>query len=166
MITRAFILAEAGLLDGRRATTHWFHARDLERQFPKIKVEADRIFITDGSIWTSAWMTACIDLSLALVESDLGVEISRIVAKKLVVYHRRAGGQSQFSALLELEPKTDRIQNALAYAKKNLHDALSVEQLAEVARLAHGSSAARFAPRRVSRRPKPSKSCGWKRHAR
>jgi transcriptional regulator GlxA family with amidase domain len=133
--TGAFILAEAGLLDGRRATTHWGHARDLERRFPKVKVEDDRIFIIDGPIWTSAGMTACIDLSLALIESDLGAEISRAVAKKLVVYHRRTGGQSQFSALLELEPKTDRIQNALAYAKENLHQDLSVEQLAEVARL-------------------------------
>ncbi len=133
--TGAFILAKAGLLDGRRATTHWYHARDLEQQFPKVKVEANRIFISDGPIWTSAGMTACIDLSLALIESDLGVAISRAVAKSLVVYHRRAGGQSQFSALLELEPKTDRIQIALSYAKEHLHEDLSVKGLAEVARL-------------------------------
>jgi transcriptional regulator GlxA family with amidase domain len=133
--TGAFILAEAGLLDGRRATTHWFYARDLQARYPKIKVDEDRIFINDGPIWTSAGMTAGIDLALSMVEDDLGAEIAKSVAKKLVVYHRRAGGQSQFSALLELEPKSDRIQTALVYAKKNLHRSLSVEQLADAAGL-------------------------------
>jgi transcriptional regulator GlxA family with amidase domain len=80
-------------------------------------------------------MTAGIDLALAMVEKDLGIEIARLVAKKMVVYHRRAGGQSQFSTLLELEPKSDRIQSALSYARRNLKTALSVEQLAEVANL-------------------------------
>jgi transcriptional regulator GlxA family with amidase domain len=80
-------------------------------------------------------MTAGIDLALALVENDLGAKVARAVARNLVVYHRRAGGQSQHSALLELEPKSDRIQSALTYAKKNLSEPLSVEQLAEVARL-------------------------------
>jgi transcriptional regulator GlxA family with amidase domain len=133
--TGAFILAEAGVLDGRRATTHWFHARELQARFPKVKVEEDRIFIIDGAIWTSAGMSAGIDLALAMVEKDLGAEVARSVAKKLVVYHRRAGGQSQYSALLELEPKSDRIQSALAYAKKNLQTSLSVERLAEAAHL-------------------------------
>ena len=131
----AFVLAEAGLLDGRRATTHWIYARELQGQFPKVKVEDDRIFIHDGPVWTSAGMSAGIDLALALVEEDLGVELARIVAKKLVVYHRRAGGQSQFSALLDLEPKSDRIQNALSFAKRNLHTPLSVPDLADAARL-------------------------------
>jgi transcriptional regulator GlxA family with amidase domain len=90
--TGAFILAEAGLLDGRRATTHWFHARELQARFPKVRVEEDRIFIIDGPIWTSAGMTAGIDLALAMVEKDLGAEVARSVAKKLVVYHWRAGG--------------------------------------------------------------------------
>jgi transcriptional regulator GlxA family with amidase domain len=133
--TGAFILAQAGLLDGRRATTHWHFARELQRRFPRIKVEEDRIYIVDGSVWTSAGMTACIDLTLALVEADLGLEVSRAVARKLVIYHRRTGGQSQFSALLELEPKSDRIQDALGYAKKNLHLKLSVDKLADVANL-------------------------------
>jgi len=131
--TGAFILAEAGLLDGRRATTHWLHARDLQKMFPKIKVEEDLIFINDGAIWTSAGMTAGIDLGLALVESDLGPELAKSVARKLVIYHRRAGGQSQFSTLLELEPKSDRIQTALAYAREHLHTQLTVPQLAEAA---------------------------------
>ena len=85
-----------------------------------MKVEEDRIFIVDGPVWTSAGMTAGIDLALAMIEQDLGADVARAVARKLVVYHRRAGGQSQFSALLELEPKSDRIQSALAYAKRNL----------------------------------------------
>jgi transcriptional regulator GlxA family with amidase domain len=133
--TGAFILAEAGLLDGRRATTHWDGARDLQARFPKVKVEEDRIFIIDGPVWTSAGMTAGIDLVLAMIEQDLGGDVARAVARQLVVYHRRAGGQSQFSALLELEPKSDRIQSALAYAKRNLDKPLTVRQLAEAAHL-------------------------------
>jgi transcriptional regulator GlxA family with amidase domain len=131
----AFVLAEAGLLDGRRATTHWHRARELQARFPKVKVEEDRIFIIDGSVWTSAGMTAGIDLALAMIEQDLGADVARMVARQLVVYHRRAGGQSQFSALLELEPKSDRIQRALAYAKRNLDTPLTVVQLAEAAHL-------------------------------
>lgn len=133
--TGAFILAEAGLLDERRATTHWGHARELQRRFPKISVEDDRIFIIDGSIWTSAGMSAGIDLALGMVEKDFGAEVARSVAQNLVVYHRRAGGQSQHSALLEMDAKSDRIQNALAYAKRNLRSSLTVDQLADAARL-------------------------------
>lgn len=131
----AFVLAEAGLLDGRHATTHWLHARDLQRQFPKVKMDEDRIFINDGPIWTSAGMTAGIDLGLALVENDLGPELAKSVARKLVVYHRRGGGQSQFSTLLELTPKSDRIQTALTYARENLHKPLTVTDLADAAHL-------------------------------
>ena len=138
----AFVLAEAGLLDGRRATTHWHRAGDLQAWFPRVKVEADRIFIIDGPVWTSAGMTAGIDLALAMVEQDLGADVARAVARQLVVYHRRAGGQSQFSALLELEPKSDRIQSALAYAKRNLDKKLTVRQLA---------AAAHLSPRQFSR---------------
>ncbi|HTJ93576.1 MAG TPA: GlxA family transcriptional regulator [Pararobbsia sp.] len=133
--TGAFILAESGLLDGRRATTHWRDARTLQQRFPKIKVEEDKIFVVDETIWSSAGMTSCIDLCLAMVDHDLGVEISRSVAKSLVVHHRRAGGQSQFSSLLDLQTRTERIQDALTYAKNNLHKPLQVEDLAEVAHL-------------------------------
>lgn len=133
--TGAFGLADAGVLDGRLATTHWAFVPDLQRLHPFVKVQPDRIFINDGSVWTSAGMTAGIDLVLALVEEDLGVEIARSIAKKLVVYHRRAGGQSQYSALLDLEPKSDRIQLTLAYARANLREPLSVEDLAQVAHL-------------------------------
>lgn len=133
--TGAFILAEAGLLDGRRATTHWAFARDMQVQFPKIKMQEDKIYTVDGPVWTSAGMTSCIDLCLAMVEDDLGASVARDVARKMVVYHRRTGGQSQFSALLELQPKSDRIQDALAFAKTNLKSELSVEILADAARL-------------------------------
>ncbi|RDS81984.1 GlxA family transcriptional regulator [Dyella psychrodurans] len=140
--TGAFVLAEAGLLDGRRATTHWLLARQLQNSFPKVKMEEDRIFITDGPIWTSAGMSAGIDLALAMVEKDLGADVAHKVAQKLVLYHRRSGGQSQFSALLELEPKSDRIQDALTYAKSHLRSPLSVEELA---------AAANLSPRQFSR---------------
>jgi len=131
----AFVLAQAGLLDGRRATTHWGYARALQTHFPAITVDDDRIYVIEDNIWTSAGMTAGIDMALAMVEQDLGAEMARKVAQKLVMFHRRAGGQSQHSALLELAPKSDRIQTALAYAKANLSEALSVEQLADVANL-------------------------------
>ncbi|NKL06362.1 GlxA family transcriptional regulator [Rhizobium leguminosarum] len=133
--TGAFFLAEAGVLDGRRATTHWYVSRELQSRYPHVKMEEDRIFIIDGSVWTSAGMTAGIDLALAMVEKDHGFEVARAVSRMLVVYHRRAGGQSQFSALLELDPKSDRIQKALAHARSNLKSTLSVEELAEAAHL-------------------------------
>lgn len=133
--TGAFILAQAGLLANRRATTHWMMAAELERAYPDVTVEADRIFVRDGQIWTSAGMSAGIDLALAMVEEDHGIEIARTVARQFVLYHRRAGGQSQHSALLELAPKSDRIQDALTYARSNLKNPLSLDELAEAARL-------------------------------
>jgi transcriptional regulator GlxA family with amidase domain len=133
--TGAFLLAAAGLLDGRRATTHWQYAVALRQCYPRVRVEEDRIFIKDGTVWTSAGMTAVIDLALAMVEEDLGQNTSRVVARQLVVYHRRAGGQSQNSTLLELEPKSDRVQSALAFARLHLREDLAVERLADVARL-------------------------------
>lgn len=133
LCTGAFALAEAGLLDGRTATTHWAHARDLQERFPAIRVDDDRIFVSDGHVWTSAGMSAAIDLTLALIEDDHGAELSRAVARKLVVYHRRPGGQSQFSALLELEPRSGRVRRALLYAKEHLRNPLTVEELAEAA---------------------------------
>jgi transcriptional regulator GlxA family with amidase domain len=140
--TGAFILAEAGLLDGRRATTHWHFARQLQALFPMVKMEEDRIFTVDGPIWTSAGMSAGIDLALEMIDHDHGAELARSVAQKLVVYQRRAGGQSQHSALLELEAKSDRIQTALTFAKRNLRQPLSAEDLA---------AAAHLSPRQFSR---------------
>jgi transcriptional regulator GlxA family with amidase domain len=102
--TGSFILAQTGMLDGLRATTHWRHAGLLSRAYPRISVEPDAIFVRDGEIYTSAGVSAGIDLALALVESDHGADLVRDVARSLVVYLKRAGGQSQFSALVEARP--------------------------------------------------------------
>lgn len=133
--TGAFLLAEAGLLAGRRATTHWRVAHLLQQEYPTVRVEADRIFIADRGVWTSAGITAGIDLALALIEADHGIEMARGVARELVVYHRRSGGQSQFSPLLQMEPATDRIRLALAFARDHLQESLGVERLAEAVHL-------------------------------
>ncbi|HEK1768732.1 TPA: GlxA family transcriptional regulator [Pseudomonas putida] len=133
--TGAFTLAAAGLLDGRRATTHWAYARELRQMHPTIQVEDDRIFIADGNIWTSAGMTACIDMALGMLEQDHGHELARAVAHRLVMHQRRSGGQSQHSQLLDLAPRTDRMQSVLDYARQHLQRPLSVEELAEVAHL-------------------------------
>lgn len=130
-----FILAAAGLLEGLRVTTHWRAAALLQRIYPDIRVESDRIFVKQGSIWTAAGVTAGIDLALALIEEDLGPEMAKKVARELVVYYRRPGGQSQFSALLELEPTSERVQHALSYARAHLGRVRSVEQLAKAAGL-------------------------------
>ena len=102
--TGSFILAQAGLLSGRRATTHWRESRSLARAFPDITVEPDALFIRDGNVFTSAGVSSGIDLALALVEQDCGTELVRDVARWLVVYLKRAGGQSQFSVLVEADP--------------------------------------------------------------
>ncbi|GGF85903.1 transcriptional regulator [Azorhizobium oxalatiphilum] len=133
--TAAFQLAEIGLLDGRKATTHWAHVETFKAGYPAVLVEPDRIFVRDGDIWTSAGMSAALDLALALIEDDLGREISCEIAKQLVLYYRRPGAQSQISTLLDLEPQTDRIKRTLIYARRNLQNDLSVEELAEVAHL-------------------------------
>ncbi|MFV3290353.1 GlxA family transcriptional regulator [Pseudomonas sp. NY11955] len=135
LCTGCFVLAQAGVLDGRRATTHWAYAPKLRELHPKIDVEDDRIFIVDGPIWTSAGMTAALDMALGMVEKDLGSEIARSVAHKMVMHQRRSGGQSQHSELLSLAPRSDRIQSALDYARKHLSRPLSVEELADVVHL-------------------------------
>jgi transcriptional regulator GlxA family with amidase domain len=133
--TGAFVLAEAGLLDGRNATTHWTHAPLLQTQYPAVKLTQNCIFTHDGPIWTAAGGAAGLDLSLAIIESDLGEDVAKAVARELVIYHRRTGSQSQISTLLELAPKTDRIHAALTFARDNLHKPLSVADLAEAAHL-------------------------------
>jgi transcriptional regulator GlxA family with amidase domain len=131
--TGAFTLAAAGLLDGRRATTHWRFAARLQQDYPSIRVEADRIYCRDGNVWTSAGITAGIDLTLALVEEDHGFAIAKRVAQHLVVYHRRHGGQSQFAASVDLAPKNNRISAALGFARDHIAEALTLEHLAEAA---------------------------------
>jgi len=130
------------LLAGRRATTHWVYADALQRRHPDVQVEPDRIFITDGPIWTSAGMTAELDLALGLVEKDLGDDIARSVAHRLVMHQRRSGGQSQHSEILNLAPRSDRIARALEHARRHLAQPLGVEELA---------AAANLSPRQFSR---------------
>jgi transcriptional regulator GlxA family with amidase domain len=127
----SYLLAAAGLLDGRRATTHWSRAADFARKFPRIHVQPDSIFVKDGSIWTSAGITAGIDLSLALIEEDLGESVARRTAQQLVVYYRRPGGQSQFSALLDMERANSRFTPLLDYVRGHLERRHSVADLAE-----------------------------------
>lgn len=133
--TGAFLLAETGLLDDRRATTHWRYAAQFQSRFPRTRVGGDSIYIADGHIWTSAGIAAGIDLALAMIERDMGVEIARTVARYLVVPYRRPGGQSQFSAMSQMEPESDRIRIALNFAREHLAEALPVERLADAARL-------------------------------
>ena len=126
----AYVLAAAGLLDGRRATTHWGRTRHFPRVFPKVRLEPDRIYVRDGKFWTSAGIAAGIDLTLALIADDLGEAVSRATAQELVVYHRRPGGQSQFSALLDIERPDGRFAPLLDWARQNLGGPLDVETLA------------------------------------
>jgi transcriptional regulator GlxA family with amidase domain len=141
----AYILAEAGLLRAKRATTHWGRCKHFAAAYPDIKLEPDRIYIRDGRIWTSAGITAGIDLSLALIAQDLGEEVSRRAAQDLVVYHRRPGGQSQFSALLEIERAEGRFTELLAWMRERLSEPLTVDQLAEQAGMSPRNFARAFA---------------------
>jgi transcriptional regulator GlxA family with amidase domain len=131
----AFVLAAAGILDGHHATTHWRYAAQLQRQFPKVKVTADRIFAKDGGIWTSAGVTAGIDMALAMVDADLGAGVSQITAQMLIVPHRRLGNQSQFSNTADVRCDSRRIQDVLIYIRDHLDNTLSTDELAAVAHL-------------------------------
>ena len=126
----ALLLAAAGLLAGRRATTHWTRCAELARRYPDVTVENDPIFIRDGNVWTSAGITAGIDLALALVEEDLGREMALAVARQLVVFLKRPGGQAQFSATLSLQRGDDRFGALHAWIGRNLSADLSIPCLA------------------------------------
>jgi len=141
----AFILAAAGLLDGRRATTHWSRTAHFTKRFPTVRLEPDRIFVRDGPVWTSAGITAGIDLALAMIADDLGEEIAKQTAQQLVVYRRRPGGQSQFSALLELERPDARFGALLGWARERLAEPLGVERLADRAAMSPRHFARAFA---------------------
>jgi len=147
--TGAFYLAAAGLLDGRRATTHWRDAAQLARRFPKVEVDADPVFIRDvrdgRAVWTSAGVTAGIDLALALIEEDLGHAVAMQAARRLVVFMKRPGGQSQFSAALAAQASAGGPFEALhSWMAANLPDDLSVERLAERTRMSPRTFARRY----------------------
>jgi transcriptional regulator GlxA family with amidase domain len=128
--TGAFLLAAAGILDGRRATTHWKFCTRLARNHPAVHVEPDPIFVRDGPVWTSAGVTAGIDLALALVEADLGRAVALAVARYLVVFLKRPGGQAQFSAALSLQTAEDRFGALHDWINNHLADDLSLAVLA------------------------------------
>jgi len=129
----AFILADAGLLSGRRATTHWHYAPQFRARYPDCNLDIDKIYVADGNIWTSAGMSAGIDLAVGMVDRDHGRELAQTVARGLVMERRRAGGQAQHSALLDFDAPSDRIQSVLAYARQHLRLPLTTEDLAAIA---------------------------------
>lgn len=142
--TGAFMLGAAGLLDGRRAVTHWAHCDELRCRFPDIAVEPDPIFVRDGPVWTSAGVTAGIDLALALVEEDLGRTIALAVARHLVVFLKRPGGQAQFSAVLTLQAAEDRFGDLHAWIGEHLGEELSLGRLAQRAGMSERSFGRRY----------------------
>ncbi|MDP3802289.1 GlxA family transcriptional regulator [Brevundimonas sp.] len=140
----AFLLAEAGLLDGRRATTHWDSTDAFARRYPEVRLDAERIFIRDGDVWTSAGISAGIDLALALIEDDHGPALARRVAQQLVVHQRRPGGQSQFSALVELGGRTGRFTGLIDWMRDHVAEPLPVERLADQAAMSPRNFARAF----------------------
>lgn len=141
--TGAFLLAAAGMLHGRRVTTHWRQCAELARRYPSLLVERDPIFVQDGNVWTSAGVTAGIDLTLAFVEDDLGREAALAVARQLVVFAKRPGGQAQFSASLALASASD-FDGLHAWMTRNLHRDLSVPELAARAGMSERSFARHY----------------------
>lgn len=134
--TGIYGLAPTGLLNGRRVTTHWDHARDVAAKFPALRLEPDAIFIQDGRFYTSAGITAAIDLSLALIEADFGPGLAVSVARDMVVYLKRAGGQRQYSEPLRLQARAgDRFADLAGWMIAHLGDDLSVDALAAKAAL-------------------------------
>jgi transcriptional regulator GlxA family with amidase domain len=143
--TGAFLLAAAGLLDGRRAATHWMHCAELGRRYPAIRVEADPIFVRDGTIWTSAGVTAAIDLALALVEEDAGRTLALAVARHLVMFLKRPGGQAQFSTVLSLQGAEDRFGALHSWMASRLAGDLSLPALAQKAGMSERSFCRHYA---------------------
>lgn len=133
------LLAAAGLLDGKRATTHWGAAAQMARAFPKVRVEADAIYVRDGDIWTSAGITAGMDLALALIEHDIGREAALAVARRHVLYMMRPGGQSQFSAELQMQGSGARTAAARRYIAAHLDGDLRSSVLAAASGLSERS---------------------------
>ncbi|KAB2969549.1 GlxA family transcriptional regulator [Zoogloea sp.] len=140
----AWLLASAGLLDGRKATTHWGRGPSFSRRFPAVQLDADKIFVRDGPLWTSAGITAGIDLALALIADDLGEAVARQVARQLVVYYRRPGGQSQFSEMADMQPPGSPFANLLDHVRRHLDERLDVDQLAALACMSPRNFSRRF----------------------
>lgn len=137
--TGAFLLAASGWLDGRRVVTHWTRCEQLAQQHPQLTVEPNPIFINDGPVWTSAGVTAGIDLALAMVEADLGRTTALEVAQQLVVFLKRPGGQSQFSVTLSLQKEGSRFDELHAWISENLTVDLGIPTLAQQAGMSERS---------------------------
>ena len=143
--TGAYLLAAAGLLDDRRATTHWSHCDDLARSYSRVHIDPDPVFIRDGDVWTSAGVTAGIDLALALVEEDLGPEVGLATARELVVFLKRPGGQAQFSSALSAQQAArPELRDLQAWIAGHLDAELTVAALAERALMSERSFARAF----------------------
>jgi len=143
--TGSYLLAAAGLLDGRRATTHWDYCAALAERYPAVEVDPDPVWVRDGDVWTSAGVTAGIDLALALVEDDLGAQVALAVARELVVFLKRPGGQSQFSGALSAQQATrPALRELQAWIAGHLGEDLSVAALAARACLSERSFARAF----------------------
>lgn len=140
----AFFLAASGLLDGRRATTHWAAADRFRVLFPRVRLDAERMFIRDDKLWTSAGISAGIDLALALVEDDLGPGIARRAAQQLVVHQRRHAGQSQYSVFVEQGGKTGRFGELIGWMRASLAEPMTVERMAERAAMSPRNFARAF----------------------
>jgi transcriptional regulator GlxA family with amidase domain len=143
--TGAFLLAAAGVLDGRRAVTHWKDCARLSQRFPAVRVEHDPIFICDGPVWTSAGVTAGIDLALAMVEEDLGRSVALAVARYLVMFLKRPGGQAQFSAALALQSADDKFGSLHSWINGHLNNELSLSVLADQAAMSERSFSRHYA---------------------
>ena len=143
--TGAFILAEAGLLDGRRATTHWAYADDLAARYPKVTVDPNVLYVEDGPMFTSAGSAAGIDLGLHLVRSDFGSDIANAVARRMVVPPHRDGGQAQFVASPLPKAEADTLGPVLDWALAHLHEQLTLDDLADVAHVSVRTLMRRFA---------------------
>jgi transcriptional regulator GlxA family with amidase domain len=144
--TGAFILGQAGLLDGRRAATHWMHCNTLKQHFPAIDVEEDSIFVRDGNVWSSAGVTAGMDLALAMLEEDHGRDVALAVARNKVMFMMRPGGQSQYSShLAAQQPQDTRLSKLLAWILDHVHEDLTVPNLAREAAMSERSFTRNFA---------------------
>ncbi len=143
--TGAFLLGAVGLLNERRAATHWRHCAELARRHPAIRVESDPIYVRDGSVWTSAGVTAAIDLALALVEEDAGRGLSLAVARHLVMFLKRPGGQAQFSTVLSLQGAEDRFGDLHAWMSGRLNGDLSLPAMARRAGMSERSFSRHYA---------------------
>jgi transcriptional regulator GlxA family with amidase domain len=143
--TGAFLLAASGALDGRRAATHWSVCKEFAQRYPAVRVEPDPIFVRDGSVWTSAGVTAGIDLALALIEQDLGRTVALAVARYLVVFLKRPGGQAQFSTALSLQSAEDQFGVLHDWINKHLADDISLPMLADQAGMSERSFSRHYA---------------------